>query len=130
MRDTGPGLAAEDLPRAFERFYLYDRYRSERAVGSGLGLAIVKELTAAMGGGVRRRQRARRRRRVHRCGYRYRTDPGRGPLSYAGTLRSDRWCADLALDALQRVVDGLAVAAQPPADLLIGVAVEVEGQHA
>ena len=50
MRDTGPGLAAEDLPRAFERFYLYDRYRSERAVGSGLGLAIVKELTAAMGG--------------------------------------------------------------------------------
>jgi signal transduction histidine kinase len=52
VRDTGPGLAAEDLPRAFERFYLYDRYRSERAVGSGLGLAIVKELTAAMGGGV------------------------------------------------------------------------------
>jgi len=52
VRDTGPGLAAEDLPRAFERFYLYDRYRSERAVGSGLGLAIVKELTAAMGGEV------------------------------------------------------------------------------
>jgi signal transduction histidine kinase len=52
VRDTGPGLVAEDLPRAFERFYLYDRYRSERAVGSGLGLAIVKELTAAMGGEV------------------------------------------------------------------------------
>ncbi len=52
VRDTGPGLAAEDLPHAFERFYLYDRYRSERAVGSGLGLAIVKELTAAMDGGV------------------------------------------------------------------------------
>jgi len=52
VRDTGPGLAAEDLPRAFERFYLYDRYRSERAVGSGLGLAIVKELAAAMGGAV------------------------------------------------------------------------------
>ena len=46
----GPGLAAEDLPRAFDRFYLYDRYRSERAVGSGLGLAIVAELAAAMGG--------------------------------------------------------------------------------
>ena len=53
VADTGPGLAAEDLPRAFDRFYLYNRYRSERAVGSGLGLAIVKELTAAMGGGVR-----------------------------------------------------------------------------
>jgi two-component system OmpR family sensor kinase len=53
VADTGPGLAAEDLPHAFDRFYLYNRYRSERAVGSGLGLAIVKELTAAMGGGVR-----------------------------------------------------------------------------
>ena len=52
VRDTGPGLAGEDLPRAFERFYLHDRYRSERPVGSGLGLAIVKELTTAMGGNV------------------------------------------------------------------------------
>jgi signal transduction histidine kinase len=52
VADTGPGLAAEDVPHAFDRFYLYDRYRSERSVGSGLGLAIVKELTAAMGGGV------------------------------------------------------------------------------
>jgi signal transduction histidine kinase len=52
VADTGPGLDDEDLPRAFDRFYLYNRYRSERAVGSGLGLAIVKELTAAMGGGV------------------------------------------------------------------------------
>ncbi|MFZ0040641.1 MAG: HAMP domain-containing sensor histidine kinase [Solirubrobacteraceae bacterium] len=52
VRDTGPGLADEDLPHAFDSFYLYNRYRSERAVGSGLGLAIVKELTAAMGGGV------------------------------------------------------------------------------
>jgi signal transduction histidine kinase len=52
VRDTGPGLAAEDIPRAFDRFYLYDRYRSERAVGSGLGLAIVKELSRAMGGDV------------------------------------------------------------------------------
>ena len=52
VADTGPGLSDEDLPRAFERFYLYDRYRSERAVGSGLGLAIVAELVAAMGGDV------------------------------------------------------------------------------
>ncbi|HEY2258295.1 MAG TPA: HAMP domain-containing sensor histidine kinase [Solirubrobacteraceae bacterium] len=52
VRDTGPGLADEDLSRAFERFYLYHRYRSERAVGSGLGLAVVKELAVAMGGSV------------------------------------------------------------------------------
>lgn len=52
VRDSGPGLAAEDLPRAFDRFYLYDRYRSERPVGSGLGLAIVQELARAMGGTV------------------------------------------------------------------------------
>jgi two-component system OmpR family sensor kinase len=52
VADTGPGLAPEDVPRAFDRFYLYDRYRSERVVGSGLGLAIVRELAAAMGGSV------------------------------------------------------------------------------
>ncbi|MGO9751423.1 MAG: sensor histidine kinase [Solirubrobacteraceae bacterium] len=52
VTDDGPGLAPEDLPRAFERFYLHDRQRSERVVGSGLGLAIVKELVVAMGGSV------------------------------------------------------------------------------
>jgi two-component system sensor histidine kinase BaeS len=52
VSDSGPGLAPEDLPHAFERFYLSDRYRSERAVGSGLGLAVVKELVTAMGGSV------------------------------------------------------------------------------
>ena len=52
VRDTGPGLDPEDIPRAFERFYLSGRYRSERPVGSGLGLAIVQELISAMGGTV------------------------------------------------------------------------------
>jgi signal transduction histidine kinase len=52
VSDTGPGLAPEEVPRAFERFFLYTRYRGERAVGTGLGLAIVKELTEAMGGTV------------------------------------------------------------------------------
>jgi signal transduction histidine kinase len=52
VRDTGPGLEAQDIPRAFERFYLHGRYRSERPVGSGLGLAIVRELATAMGGSV------------------------------------------------------------------------------
>ena len=52
VSDTGPGLDAEELPHAFDRFYLYDRYASERKVGTGLGLAIVRELVDAMGGTV------------------------------------------------------------------------------
>ncbi|HEY5386945.1 MAG TPA: HAMP domain-containing sensor histidine kinase, partial [Thermoleophilia bacterium] len=52
VSDTGRGLTSDDLPRAFERFYLYSRYGTDRPVGTGLGLAIVKELTEAMGGTV------------------------------------------------------------------------------
>ena len=52
VEDTGPGLAEADTERAFERFYLHERYGHERQVGTGLGLAIVKELTLAMGGDV------------------------------------------------------------------------------
>jgi len=52
IEDTGPGLQAEELPRAFERFYLYSRYGRERPVGTGLGLAIVKQLAEGMGGSV------------------------------------------------------------------------------
>jgi signal transduction histidine kinase len=52
VADTGRGLTSDDLPRAFERFYLYSRYGNDRLVGTGLGLAIVKELTEAMGGTV------------------------------------------------------------------------------
>ena len=52
VEDTGPGLREEELPRAFERFFLYSRYASDRAVGTGLGLSIVKELTQGMGGAV------------------------------------------------------------------------------
>lgn len=53
VSDTGQGLTNDDLPRAFERFYLYSRYGHDRPVGTGLGLAIVKELTEAMDGRVR-----------------------------------------------------------------------------
>jgi two-component system sensor histidine kinase BaeS len=52
VSDTGPGIPVADVPRAFERFYLYDKIGKERPVGSGLGLAIVKQLTRAMGGEV------------------------------------------------------------------------------
>jgi signal transduction histidine kinase len=52
VEDTGPGLEEADTKRAFDRFYLHERYGRERQVGTGLGLAIVKELTLAMGGVV------------------------------------------------------------------------------
>jgi two-component system sensor histidine kinase BaeS len=52
VEDDGPGLKDEELPRAFDRFFLYSRYGRDRPVGTGLGLAIVKELTEAMGGRV------------------------------------------------------------------------------
>ncbi len=52
VADTGPGIPADDVPHAFERFYLYDKVGKDRPVGSGLGLAIVKQLATAMGGDV------------------------------------------------------------------------------
>lgn len=52
IADTGPGIAASDLPHVFERSYLWKAYRGERPVGTGMGLAIVRELVAMLGGQI------------------------------------------------------------------------------
>ena len=52
VRDTGSGIAPDDLPHIFERFYRADQARARATGGAGLGLAIVRQLVALHGGRV------------------------------------------------------------------------------
>ena len=55
VHDDGPGIAAVDQDRVFERFY---RGEGSAAEGSGIGLAIARELAQRMGGGIELRSEA------------------------------------------------------------------------
>src|SRR5439155_8345994 len=56
VTDTGPGIAAEEVPLLFERFYRSDKARARGgdadAGGAGLGLAIAQGLAQAQGGQI------------------------------------------------------------------------------
>jgi heavy metal sensor kinase len=52
VQDTGPGIAPEDLPHIFDRFYRGDPSRARATGNSGLGLAIVHAIVQAHGGTI------------------------------------------------------------------------------
>ena len=52
VSDNGIGIAPEDLPLVFERFYRTDRSRTRKTGGAGIGLTIVRSLATALGGTV------------------------------------------------------------------------------
>lgn len=52
VRDTGPGIPPEDLPRIFDRFFRSGDRRADGSEGSGLGLSIARRLVEVHGGSL------------------------------------------------------------------------------
>lgn len=52
IEDNGPGIAPEELPLIFDRFYRTDRSRNSSTGGSGLGLAIARQIIEGHGGRI------------------------------------------------------------------------------
>lgn len=52
VSDNGPGVAEDELPFLFDRFWRKDKSRARSAGGTGLGLAIAKQLVEAQGGTI------------------------------------------------------------------------------
>jgi signal transduction histidine kinase len=52
VSDTGQGIAPDDLPHVFDRFYRADRSRTRGSGGAGLGLAIAKQIVVAHSGAI------------------------------------------------------------------------------
>ena len=52
VTDQGMGIAAEDLPHVFDRFYRTKEARKKLLTGTGLGLAITKEIVELHGGSI------------------------------------------------------------------------------
>ncbi|HIA38958.1 MAG TPA: hypothetical protein EYN86_05570 [Planctomycetes bacterium] len=52
VEDSGPGIAAEHIPRLFQRFFRIDAARSRALGGTGLGLSIVRNFVERMDGAI------------------------------------------------------------------------------
>jgi signal transduction histidine kinase len=52
VEDSGSGIAPENLPHVFDRFYREDKSRSRETGGAGLGLSICKSIVESAGGEI------------------------------------------------------------------------------